>query len=198
MNEIKLGILGSGKGSNFGAILDAIRSGWLRCEVALVLSDVAGSGILVRAERAGLPTHAIYPGPSRSRLAPAAECEMVERLRGAGVNLVVLAGFMRILGRALLDAYPGRIINVHPSLLPKFPGLEAWRQALDAGERVTGCTVHLVDAGIDTGEILARREVEILPGDTPDLLHARIQKAEHELLPDVIDRFIRSAAGGGR
>jgi phosphoribosylglycinamide formyltransferase-1 len=110
-------------------------------------------------------------------------------LQEADVDLVVLAGFMRLLKEPMLEAFPGRIINVHPSLLPKFPGMEAWRQALVAGEKVAGCTVHYVDAGIDSGEIIAQRQVPVLPNDTAESLHARIQVAERELYPEVIGRF---------
>src|SRR4030081_1562376 len=112
-------------------------------------------------------------------------------LRDAGVDLVVLAGFMRVLHAPTLQAFPRCIINIHPSLLPKFPGLEAWRQALDAGETVTGCTVHYVDEKIDHGDIIAQREVPILPNDSPETLHARIQVAERELYPAVISQFCR-------
>src|SRR6201998_2330539 len=109
--------------------------------------------------------------------------ELVRMLRAAGVELVILAGFMRVLKSQMLDAFPQRIVNIHPSLLPKFPGLEAWKQALAAGEKVTGCTVHYVDQQIDHGNIIAQREVPILPNDTPESLHARIQLVEHELYP---------------
>ena len=119
-------------------------------------------------------------------LEPAAEEELVRQLQNADVELVVLAGFMRVLKAPMLDAFPHRIINIHPSLLPKFPGLAAWKQALAAGETATGCTVHYVDAGIDSGAILGQREVPILPNDTPETLHARIQMAERELYPEVI------------
>ena len=107
-------------------------------------------------------------------------------LRGAGVELVALAGFMRVLHEPMLNAFPRRVINIHPSLLPKFPGLEAWKQALAAGEKVTGCTVHYVDEKIDHGRIVAQRETTILPNDTPESLHSRIQILEHELYPAVI------------
>jgi phosphoribosylglycinamide formyltransferase 1 len=110
-------------------------------------------------------------------------------LKAAELELVVLAGFMRVLKEPMLNAFPRRIINLHPSLLPKFPGLEAWKQALAAGEKLTGCTVHYVDAGVDSGEIIAQRKVPILPNDTPDSLHHRIQIAERELYPEVIGRF---------
>ena len=115
--------------------------------------------------------------------------ELARLLREAGVELVVLAGFMRLLKEPMLAAYPGRIINIHPSLLPKFPGIESWKQALEAGEKITGCSVHYVDAGIDSGEIIAQCKVPVLPGDTPESLHARIQVAERVLYPEVIARF---------
>jgi len=114
------------------------------------------------------------------------EQQLVRLLQEAGVELVVLAGFMRVLKPIMLDAFPRRIINLHPSLLPKFPGREAWAQALAAGEKMTGCTVHFVDAGVDSGEIIAQREVPILPNDSPANLHERIQHAERELFPSVI------------
>jgi phosphoribosylglycinamide formyltransferase 1 len=119
------------------------------------------------------------------------ETELVNMLREAGVELVVLAGFMRVLHATMLKAFPRRIINIHPALLPKFPGLEAWKQALAANEKVTGCTVHYVDEKIDHGEIIAQREVPVLPGDTPESLHARIQIAERELYPAVIAEFCK-------
>jgi phosphoribosylglycinamide formyltransferase-1 len=118
-------------------------------------------------------------------------------LRQAGVHLVVLAGFMRVLHAPMLNAFPRRIINIHPALLPKFPGLEAWKQALAAGETVTGCTVHFVDEEIDHGQIIAQREVPILPHDTAESLHARIQVAEHELYPAAIAEFCEKYAGPG-
>ena len=110
-------------------------------------------------------------------------------LRDAGVELVILAGFMRVLKAPMLDAFPHRILNIHPSLLPRFPGLDAWKQALAAGEKVTGCTVHYVDEKIDHGDIIAQREVTILPNDTAESLHARIQITEHELYPAVISEM---------
>ena len=129
------------------------------------------------------------PGQFRTRLEPEAEAELVKMLREAGVDLVVLAGLMRVLHAPMLKAFPQRIINIHPSLLPKFPGLEAWKQALAAGESVTGCTVHFVDEQVDHGRIIAQREIAILAEDTPESLHARIQVAEHELYPAVIAEF---------
>src|SRR5215210_8874147 len=189
MAAIGLGILGSGKGSNARAILERIRDGSLCAEARVVISDVFDSGILHVAQEFGIPNAYLPPGKYRTRLETEAELALVDMLRGSAVELVVLAGFMRVLKEPTLSAFPHRILNIHPSLLPKYPGLEAWRQALAAGETVTGCTVHYVESGVDTGEIIAQREVPMLPGDTPESLHARIQVAERELYPEVISRF---------
>jgi len=189
MKKLILGVLGSGKGSNYRAIQEAIDRGELNAEVRIVLSDVESAGILGFARDRGIRAEFIAPGTLRSRLDPETEAKVVKLLQGAQVDLVVLAGYMRLVKQPLLEAYPRRIINIHPALLPKFPGLESWKQALTAGETTAGCTVHYVDAGMDTGEILAQSEVPILPGDTPESLHARIQIAEHQLYPEVIRRF---------
>lgn len=186
MKQLPIGMLGSGKGSNCRAILERIRSGDLAAEARVVISDVLDAPILDIAREFSVPNAYLPPGQFRTRLEPEAEEELVKILRDAGVNLVVLAGFMRVLHAPMLKAFPRRIINIHPSLLPKFPGLEAWKQALAAGETVTGCTVHFVDEQIDHGQIIAQREIPILPEDTPESLHARIQVAEHELYSAVI------------
>ncbi len=191
MGKLRLGILGSGKGSNFRAILSAIREGQIQAEPVLVLSDVPGAGILQFAEDAGISNAALAETRYKTRLSPEVEAEVVAMLQKAQVDLVVLAGYMRMVKSPLLDAFPRRIINIHPSLLPKFPGIESWKQALEAGEEKTGCTVHFVDAGMDTGEIIAQKEVPVLPGDTAESLHARIQIAEHALYPDVVASFCR-------
>jgi phosphoribosylglycinamide formyltransferase-1 len=190
MAAIGIGILGSGKGSNCRAILERIRDGSLCAEARVVISDVFNSGILQIARDFGVPNAYIPPGKFRTKLEPEAEAAFVQMLREAAVELVVLAGFMRVLKQPMLSAFPHRILNIHPSLLPKFPGLEAWRQALEAGETVTGCTVHYVEDGpIDSGEIIAQREVPILPNDSAETLHERIQVAERELYPEVIGQF---------
>lgn len=189
MKRLTLGILGSGKGSNCRAILEAIRAGTLEADVNVIISDVFDAGILTIAREFGVPHAYLPPGKFRTRLEPDVERQLVAMLRDSGVGLVVLAGFMRVLKEPMLTAFPRRIINIHPSLLPKFPGVEAWRQALEAGESVTGCTVHYVDELIDHGDILAQREVPVAPGDTPESLHARIQAAERELLPSVINQL---------
>ena len=183
---LRLGVLGSGKGSNFRALMERINDGRLDAEVRIVISDVEDAGILSLARDFQIPGLYVRPGRFRAKLEPEVEKDVVRLLREASVELVILAGFMRIAKQSLLEAFPRKIINIHPSLLPKFPGLEAWKQALAAGETVTGCTVHYVEAGIDTGEILGQRTVPILADDTPDRLHVRIQKAEHVLLPAVV------------
>ena len=186
MASIAIGILGSGKGSNCRAILEQIQAGNLAADCRIVVSDVAEAGILKIAEEFHVPARYFFPGQFRTRLEPNCEEQLVQLLLAAGVELVVLAGFMRVLKTPMLEAFPKRIINLHPSLLPKFPGREAWTQALEAGETVTGCTVHYVDAGVDTGEIIAQKKVAILPDDTPETLHQRIQIAERQLYPEVI------------
>ena len=191
MKRLPIGILGSGKGSNCRAILERIQSGDLAAETRLVVSDELDAPILDIAREFGVANVYLPPGRFRTRLEPAIEEQLVKMLRDAGIELVVLAGFMRVLHEPMLKAFPRRIINIHPSLLPKFPGLEAWKQALVAGETVTGCTVHYVDEQIDHGQILTQKEVQILPNDTVESLHARIQALEHELYPAVIAEFCK-------
>lgn len=182
-NNYRLGVLGSGKGSNFVALARARASGLLPAQFALVLSDVADAGILSEATRLGIPARHLPPGKFRTKLDEEAERSYLDALQQAKVDLVVLAGFMRVLKGEFLKAFEGRIINIHPSLLPSFPGLEAWKQALDYGVKVTGCTVHFVDAGIDAGPIIGQQSVPVLDGDSAESLHQRIQAAEHRLYP---------------
>jgi phosphoribosylglycinamide formyltransferase-1 len=186
-----LGILGSGKGSNCAAIADACASGDIPARVAIVISDVDGAGILDRARERGLDCLHIAPGKFRTKLDEAAEAAFVAALRKAEVDLVVLAGFMRILKGEFLRAFANKVVNIHPALLPAFPGLEAWKQALDYGVKVTGVTVHFVDQGIDTGAIIAQETVPVLPADTVESLRARIQEAEHRLYPKAIAALVR-------
>jgi phosphoribosylglycinamide formyltransferase 1 len=155
-------------------------------EVALVLSDVSDAGILARACERDIPAQYLAPGKFRTKLDEEAERAYVAALRDAGVDWVVLAGFMRILKGDFLRAFERRVVNIHPSLLPAFPGLEAWKQALEYGVKVTGCTVHLVDRGVDTGPIVAQQIIPVLDDDTPESLHARIQIVEHTLYPAAI------------
>jgi len=189
--KLRLGVLGSGKGSNLEAIFRAIHERHLPAEVKVVVSDVRDAGILAIGRAHHAHTKYVYPGESRARLDPETERNIVNLLQQEHVEMVLLAGFMRIVGPVLLAAFPRRIINIHPSLLPEHRGLRAWEQALAAGDGVAGCTVHYVEEGVDTGEIIAQAEVDVLPGDSPEVLHARIQEAEHVLYPEVIDFFAR-------
>lgn len=187
--ELRIGILGSGNGSNCGAILDACDKGQVPGRVVTVLSDVAQAFVLERARQRGIPATFVGPSQFKTKLEPALEQQIVATLQAVRVDLVVLAGYMRVVKAPLLEAFAGRIINVHPSLLPAFPGLKAWEQALNFGARVTGCTVHFVDAGVDTGPIILQQPVPVMPGDTAQSLHQRIQIVEHTLLPEAVRLF---------
>ncbi len=182
--DFVLGILVSGSGTNLQAVIDAVESGRLRAKIGVVISNVPTAKALDRARAAHIPTvvidHKAYP--SRE----AFDGAVVESLRGSDVDCVVLAGFMRLLTPVLLGAFPQRVVNIHPALLPAFPGIHAQAQALAYGVRVTGCTVHLVDAGMDTGPILAQATVPVLDGDDEETLRDRILVKEHELLPAVL------------
>ena len=186
-----LGVLGSGKGSNLVAIAEACTRGEVAAEVAIVLSDEKGAGILSQAERLGVAHRFISPGDYRTKLDENAEQAYITALREAEVDLVVLAGFMRILKGEFLRAFEGRVVNVHPSLLPAFPGLEAWKQALDHGVKMTGATVHFVDQGVDNGAIIEQEAVPVLGDDTPEILHERIHGAEHRIYPEAIAAIAR-------
>jgi phosphoribosylglycinamide formyltransferase-1 len=190
-NPFRLGVLGSGKGSNFVAIAEACAAGKIPSEVALVLSDVETAGILAHARERKIPAQFIPPGKFRTKLDEEAERAFVGALQEAKVDLIVLAGFMRVLKGDFLRAFEGRIINIHPSLLPSFPGLEAWKQALDHGVKVTGCTVHFVDAGVDCGPIIGQQTVPVPDNDTPESLIQRIHTAEHELYPRCVAAIAR-------
>jgi phosphoribosylglycinamide formyltransferase-1 len=190
-NKFQLGVLGSGKGSNFVAIADAVAAGKIPAEVAVVLSDVESAGILAHARDRKISARFIPPGTFRTKLDEEAERAFVGALQEAKVDLIVLAGFMRVLKGDFLRAFEGGIVNIHPSLLPSFPGLEAWKQALDHGVKVTGCTVHFVDAGVDCGPIIGQQTVPVLGTDTPESLHQRIHAAEHELYPKCVSAIAR-------
>jgi phosphoribosylglycinamide formyltransferase 1 len=181
---IVLGVLGSGAGTNLQAILDAIAAGVLHARVGVVVSNVPGAGVLARARAAGLSAVVIDHREYADRRA--FDGAVVAALRTHGAELVVLAGFMRLVTDALLDAFPWRIVNVHPALLPAFPGVHAQRQALAYGVRLAGCTVHFVDRGTDTGPIVAQAVVPVLEDDDEASLKARILTREHELLPRVL------------
>jgi len=188
--RLHLGVLVSGRGSNLQAILDAIARGELAADLRVVVSDQPDAEALTRARSRGVETVVLPPGRFRSRLDDSAEAELVRILQARDVELVVLAGFMRVLHDTFLGAFANAIINIHPSLLPAFPGLDAQRQALDYGVKIAGCTVHFVDpGGVDQGAIIGQRTVPVFPEDSRDLLAARILAEEHRLLVEVIGHF---------
>ncbi len=184
----RLAVLASGDGSNFEALTLASRRGELGGTIELLVCDVPGARVLERAARLGVP--AVCPPAGRLRTRLEDEGPWRDRLRAEGIEVVLLAGFMRRLHATLLDAWPDRILNLHPSLLPAFPGLDANAQAFAHGVRVTGCTVHLVDSGLDAGPIVAQEAVEVRDGDTLEDLAARIHAAEHRLYPRAVRRFL--------
>ncbi len=179
----RLGVLISGRGSNLEALLDAGERGLYAGRVVLVISNVSGAFGLEHARRAGVPAIA---QDHRGRSREEHDGSMVELLRAHEVDLVCLAGYMRLLSPVVLRAYPGRVLNMHPSLLPSFPGLDAQRQAWEHGVKISGATVHLVDEGLDTGPIVAQEAVPVKDGDTPQALAARILEAEHRLYPEAV------------
>lgn len=183
---LSIAILGSGKGSNAQSIIDAINSGKLNARIVCVLADVANAFILDRARQNGIPAYYIDCAPFKTKLDGAAEQTAIEILKKHGTEVIALAGFMRMVKSGLLRAFAGKIVNIHPALLPAFPGLESWKQALEAGAKVTGCTVHFVDEGMDTGPIILQKQVPVLAGDTPESLHARIQEQEHIAYPQAL------------
>ncbi len=181
---IRIGALLSGRGSNLGAILSAIAGGTLDAEVRVVISNVAGAAGLARAKESNIPTAVVDHKAFASR--PDFERAIIALLESHSVDYVVLAGFMRIVTSELLGAYPMRVVNVHPALLPSFPGVDAQKQALAYGVRVAGCSVHFVDTGTDTGPIIGQAVVPVLEGDDDESLSARILAAEHALLPKAL------------
>ena len=184
--SIRLAVLGSGSGSNCQSIFNAIDDGRLDAEVVIVLSDHEDAFILERARRRGVPAEYMDCGGYKNKFPLELQAEIAAKLQALRVDLVCLAGFMRLVKQPLLQAFPNRILNIHPALLPNFPGVEAWKQALEASVPQTGCTVHYVDSGMDSGEIIMQAFVPVLPGDTPESLHARIQVQEHILYPAAI------------
>ena len=180
----RIGVLISGRGSNLQSIIDAIASRRLDATIAVVVSNRADAQGLQRARDAGIDAVHLSPRDYPDR--DAYDRALADLLRARGVELVCLAGFMRLVGRPLLDAFPNRILNVHPSLLPSFPGLDAQRQALEYGVRVTGATVHLVNAELDGGPIVLQTAVPVLDADTVETLAARVLVEEHRLYPEAI------------
>ena len=186
MRKLKLGVLGSGRGSNFVALAAAVAERKVAAEFVVVGSDQADAKILEEAKQRGIPTVVCPKGKYRTKLEEEIEVGLAEQLVKAGVELLILAGYMRVVKEPLLKKFDGRMINLHPSLLPAFPGLRAWEQALGAGVQETGCTVHWVNEVVDGGSVIRQMRVPVQKGDTAELLHARIQKAEHRILSEVV------------
>ena len=187
MGKLKVAVFASGNGSNFQALADGARDGRIDADIRLLVCDKPGAPVIGRAEAAGIETYVFRPRDYPSR--EAYEREILIELKRRGVELVVLAGYMRIVTPVLVDAYYGRMINVHPSLLPAFPGLNGIGQALEYGVKVTGATVHFVDGGLDSGPIIAQEALAVEPGDTEETLAARIHPIEHRLLLEVVQHF---------
>ena len=190
-DRVPIGILASGRGSNLQAILDAARSPDFPAEVTAVLSDVEGAFALQRAREEGIPALYVPPGRKGARLSAEAEETMLDEFSRRAVRLVALAGFMRIISERFLAAFPGPVLNIHPSLLPSFPGLHAQRQAFLHGAKISGCTVHYVDEGIDTGPIIMQAAVPVEPNDTAESLAERILVEEHRIYPRAIRLVVR-------
>ena len=184
---LRLAVLASGRGSNLQAIIDAIEQKRLRAVLALVISNKAEAQALERARKHGVP--AVFLDPKATPGREAYDAVILEHLRKHDVGLVALAGYMKIVTRVLIDAYANRIMNIHPSLLPSFPGLAAQQQALDWGVKVSGCTVHFVEEGVDTGPIIQQAAVPVTEGDTAESLEARIMVEEHRIYPEAIQLF---------
>lgn len=187
--RIKTAVFASGNGSNFEAIVKAVQAGKLEAEVVLLVCDRPDAYVLKRAEQLGITSVAFQPKLFAAKAAY--EAEVLNHLRAEGIELIILAGYMRIVGKTLLEAYPKRILNIHPSLLPLYPGRQGITDAFNDGATETGVTVHIVDEGIDTGEILAQRNISIQPDDTINSLEEKIHATEHELFPEVIQTYIK-------
>lgn len=185
--RLRLAVLASGRGSNLQAIIDAIDNGRLHAVLALVISNKAEAQALERARKHGAP--AVFLDPKATPGKEAYDVVILEHLRKHEVGLVALAGYMKIVTRVIIDAYAGRIMNIHPSLLPSFTGLAAQQQALDWGVKMSGCTVHFVEEGVDTGPIIQQTAVPVLEGDTAESLEARILAQEHRIYPEAIQLF---------
>ena len=188
MNDrLKIGVLVSGSGSNLQSIIDKIEGGMIHAEIVCVISNNAAAFALQRARNHGIPAlhidHRVFTGRE------AYDAALVETLAEYGVKLVILAGFMRIITPVLLDAFPSAVMNIHPALLPAFPGLHAHRQALEYGVKITGCSVHFVDPGTDTGPVIIQAAVPVLDNDSEETLAARILAEEHRIYPEAVRLF---------
>lgn len=191
MAALRIAVFASGQGTNFQAIVDAVREGKLDVTIELLVCDKPSAPVIERASRAGVSAFVFKPKDYPSR--EAYETEILAKLRAREVDLIVLAGYMRILTPALVDPYYGRMINIHPSLLPSFPGMDAIGQALEHGVKTTGVTVHFVDGGLDSGPIIAQRAVDMKEDDNAESLAERIHQVEQELYPYVVSLIAANA-----
>jgi phosphoribosylglycinamide formyltransferase-1 len=187
MGKVSLGVLASGRGSNFQAIIDEIEDGRLDAEVKLLIVDTPDAYAVERARKHSIEY--LYLNPGEFSAKDDFFLRIANELGSRGVNLVVLAGFMRIVRKPLLDAFPGRVMNIHPALLPAFPGLHGQKQAVDYGVKISGCTVHFVDEGMDTGPVIIQAALSVFPDDTEETLSGRILKLEHKIFPEAIRLF---------
>lgn len=187
MSDLTLGVLASGSGSNFQSIIDNVESGFISTRIAVLITDNPQARAIERAKNHNIEALVIKPGDFDSK--NAYYSRIAEELKSRGVTLVILAGFMRVVGKALIDQYPNRIMNIHPALLPSFPGLHGQKQAADYGVKIAGCTVHFVDEGVDTGPIIIQAAVPAYHDDTEDSLGARILKQEHRIFPYAIKLY---------
>lgn len=184
---LKIGVLASGRGSNFQAIIDEIESGRIPAKIEILIVDNSNAYAIERAKKHGIPY--LYINPKEFQTKEAFYEKIRDELISKSVELVILAGFMRIVKKPLLDAFPNRIMNIHPALLPSFPGLHGQKQAVDYGVRISGCTVHFVDEGVDSGPIIIQAAVPVYPEDTEDSLSERILKLEHKIFPEAVRLF---------
>ena len=191
----KIAVFASGSGSNFQALADAVDNGSLEAHIELVVCDKPGAKVIDRARKLNIPVYTFVPNTFLSKAA--FEQDIVNELKKHDVEWIALAGYMRLIGEVLLNAYEGRIINIHPSYLPAFPGKDAVGQALEAGVSETGVTIHFVDSGMDTGPVIDQVKIPVLPGDTSDTLQQRIQQAEHKLYPAILHKLLQKDTIGG-
>ena len=187
MSVVNVGVLASGRGSNLQAIIDAVTQGELNLKIVAVISDKEEAYALERARANKIPAYFVNPKDFTTK--DQYEAQVVKVLQGANVNLVALAGYMRLIGATVLEAFPNRVLNIHPALLPSFPGLHGQKQALDYGVKFSGCTVHFVDFGMDTGPIIAQAVVPVLDNDNEETLAMRILAEEHKLYPKALQLY---------
>jgi phosphoribosylglycinamide formyltransferase-1 len=183
---LNIAVFGSGSGTNCQSLIDAIAAGKLNAQIKVVIADREDAKILERARKHNIPALFLDCAPFKSKLDEEAQECAIQILRDHAVDTIALAGFMRVIKPGLLEAFPNRVFNIHPALLPAFPGLHAWKQAISSGAKIAGCTVHFVDAGIDSGPIINQKAVPVLDDDTPETLHARIQEQEHIAYPEAL------------